>query len=169
MKQKLTFRPIQKEDCFKISEAFTKQGWDKPVSQYQTYFAWQKAGKRDVIIAEIDGTFAAYLTIKWESDYLPFKERKIPEIVDFNTLKKFQRKGIGTALMNEAEQRIKKIANYSGIGFGLYKDYGPAQILYINRGYIPDGNGLVKNYQTIKYGEEIILNDELAFYLIKEL
>ncbi|MEZ4847287.1 MAG: GNAT family N-acetyltransferase [Bacteroidia bacterium] len=65
---------------------------------------FSEEGSRDIIIAELNGEFAGYLTIKWESNYIPFKEKAIPEIVDFNVLKKFQRKGIGTALMDEAEQ-----------------------------------------------------------------
>lgn len=59
-------------------------------------------------------------------------------------MKKYQRLGIGTKLMDEAETRIKRILEYAGIGFGVYKDYGAIQILYINRGYKPDGNGLIK-------------------------
>ncbi|MFK7907353.1 MAG: GNAT family N-acetyltransferase [Chitinophagales bacterium] len=169
MGNKWILRKIRKEDCMDISEAFKKQGWDKPVAQYQKYVEFQEEGKRGVIVAEVNGEFAGYLTIKWESEYLPFKEKKIPEVVDFNVLMKFQRKGIGTALMNEAERRIGKVSNYSGIGFGVYKDYGAAQILYVNRHYVPDGNGLVKNFKTLEYGEEVIVNDDLAFYLIKRL
>ena len=45
--------------------------------------------------------------------------------------------------MDEAENRIKKYSNMAGIGFGVYKDYGAAQILYINRGYKPDGLSLI--------------------------
>ena len=170
MNKKLILRKIRKDDCVSISEAFKKQGWnDKSVDQYQRYFEFQKDGKRDVIIAELNGEFAGYLTIKWESDYPLFKERKIPEIVDFNVLKKFQRNGIGTTLMDEAEKRIKKVSKYAGIGFGVYKDYGAAQILYVNRNYVPDGNGLMKDFKSIKYGTAVIIDDDIALYLIKKL
>ena len=73
------------------------------------------------------------------------------------------------SLMDEAEKRIKKTSNYSGIGFGVYKDYGAAQILYINRGYIPDGNGLVRNSVPLKFGEIVTVDDNIAFYLTKKL
>ncbi|MCB0854975.1 MAG: GNAT family N-acetyltransferase, partial [Bacteroidetes bacterium] len=124
---------------------------------------------RDIIIAELNGEFAGYLTIKWESDYIPFREKAIPEIVDFNVLKKFQRKGIGTALMDEAEKRIKQVSDYAGIGFGVYKDYGAAQVLYIRRNYVPDGNGLVKDSRSLEYGEMVEVNDDLVICLVKEL
>jgi len=169
MKENLKLREIRKEDCQKISESFKKQGWDKPISQCQKYLAFQEQGERDVIIAEWKQEFAGYLTIKWTSDYKPFQEKSIPEIVDFNVLKKYQRLGIGTRLMNEAEKRIKKVSDYAGIGFGVYKDYGAAQILYINRGYIPDGNGLVKNSIPLKYGAIISIDDSLVFCLTKKL
>ena len=169
MKGDLKLREIRNEDCQLISEAFQEQGWDKPISQYEQYYKLQEKGERDVIIAEVNNEFAGYLTIKWTSHYDPFRENSIPEIADFNVLKKYQRLGIGTSLMDEAEKRIKRISKYVGIGFGVYKDYGAAQILYINRGYKPDGNGLVRNSVPLKYGEVITIDDSIVFCLIKKL
>lgn len=169
MKVNLLLRKIQKSDLEKISQAFTTQGWNKPISQYEQYFEFQERGKRDIIIAELDGAFAGYLTIKWKSDYLPFQEKEIPEIVDFNVLKKYQRLGIGTRLMDEAEYRIKKVSDFAGIGFGVYEDYGAAQILYIKRGYIPDGRGLIQNSVSLKYGDSVTIDDSVVFCLIKKL
>ncbi|MCB0279984.1 MAG: GNAT family N-acetyltransferase [Calditrichaeota bacterium] len=169
MKPNLVLRKIEYADCRKISEAFKDQGWNKPVAQYEEYVQFQERGERDIIIAELNGAFAGYLTIKWESDYQPFAIRGIPEIVDFNVLKKFQRRGIGTSLMDEAEARIKKVSDYAGIGFGVYQDYGAAQILYVNRGYIPDGKGIVRNSVPLKYGDEIRIDDSIVFCLTKQL
>ncbi len=165
----LLLRKIQKSDPQKISQAFLSQGWNKPISQYEQYYEYQETGKRDIIIAELDGDFAGYLTIKWQSDYLPFQEKEIPEIVDFNVLKKYQRHGIGTRLMDEAENRIQKVSDFAGIGFGVYKDYGAAQILYIKRGYIPDGRGLVKDSISLKKGDSVTVDDSIVFCLVKKL
>ena len=169
MKINLELREMRKKDCKEISESFHKQGWNKPISQYEQYLEFQSMGKRDIIIAELNQEFAGYLTIKWESDYKPFRVNEIPEIVDFNVLKKYQRLGIGTKLMDEAEKRIKMVSNIAGIGFGVYKDYGAAQILYINRGYKPDGNGLVKESIPLKYGDVITIDDSVVFCLTKKL
>ncbi len=169
MKQKIELRNIKKSDCQPINKAFEAQGWNKPTEQYERYFQYQETGERDIIIATVDGEFAGYLTIMWTSTYLSFKEKNIPEIVDFNVLKKYQRLGIGTILMDEAEQRIKKKTQYAGIGFGVYKDYGAAQILYINRGYIPDGNGLIKDNRIVKPGDTITIDDSVVLFLIKNL
>ncbi len=169
LEESLSFHKIEIQDCQDISHAFTEQGWDKPLEQYQRYLRLQKEGSRDIIIAKVNNTFAGYLTIQWTSNYPPFKEKNIPEVVDFNVLKKFQRKGIGSALMQEAEDRIKKVSEYAGIGFGVTKDYGAAQILYIKRNYIPDGNGLCRNSTSLNYGEQVSIDHDLVFHLIKKL
>ena len=165
----IILRKIQLADCQLISHAFGQQGWDKPVSQYERYFELQETGQRDIMLAEYQNEFAGYLTINWQPGYGPFKERNIPEVVDFNVLKKYQRLGIGTVLMDEAERRIKQVSDYAGIGFGVMKDYGAAQILYIKRGYIPDGKGLMKDTKSLDYGDKIVVDHSLAFYLIKTL
>lgn len=169
MQGNLKLRKIRKEDCEKISQAFREQGWEKPRAQYEKYVEYQENGVRDVIFAEYNQSFAGYLTIKWDSDYKPFQKKGIPEIVDFNVLKKYQRLGIGSKLMDEAEKRIKKRSDLAGIGFGVYKDYGAAQILYIHRGYIPDGNGLVKDSVPVEKGETIRIDDSIVFHLTKRL
>ncbi len=169
MTNNLALRAIQKNDCKTISESFEEQGWDKPTSQYEKYVEYQEEGKRDVIIEELEGEFVGYVTIIWKPEYPLFKEKRIPEIADFNVLKKHQRRGFGTLMMDEAERRIKKVSDSAGIGFGVYKDYGAAQILYINRGYIPDGNGLVKDLKPLKYGEKVIIDDSIILYLTKDL
>ncbi|MCI4668828.1 MAG: GNAT family N-acetyltransferase [Bacteroidia bacterium] len=169
MKTSLKLRKIIKEDCIAISEAFKKQGWNKAVAQYEHYFDLQEEGKRDIILAEMNQEFAGYLTINWTSQHPPFQSNGIPEIVDFNVLKKFQRLGIGTALMDEAERRIKMVSAYAGIGFGVYQDYGAAQTLYIKRGYLPDGNGIMKDARPIQYGETITIDDGVVFHLTKKL
>jgi ribosomal protein S18 acetylase RimI-like enzyme len=165
--EKLVIRAMCEKDAEIIAASFKEQGWHKPKSQFDKYLKWQKEGKRAILIGELEGAFAGYLTINWQSDYKPFKDKSIPEIVDFNVLKKYQRRGIGTALMDEAEKRIKRISKYAGIGFGVTRDYGPAQILYINRNYKPDSNGLVKDSKSLKNGDLVTINDDIVLYLVK--
>ena len=169
MEKQLKIRSLTDSDCEQIYSAFREQGWEKPISLYQSYLDFQTSGKRDILVAELEGDFAGYLTILWESEYGPFKEKGIPEINDFNVLEKFQRRGIGSRLMDEAESRIKQRSPFAGIGFGVTKDYGKAQILYIKRGYVPDGNGMVRNHLPLNYGEQVTVDDDLAIYLTKKL
>ncbi len=165
----LKLRAIQKADCQQIHEAFKEQGWIKPIAQYQKYLQYQESGERDVIIAEWDGAIAGYLTINWKSEYPPFQKKGIPEIVDMNVFQKYQRRGIASQLMEEAEKRIKKVSDYAGIGFGVTQDYGAAQILYFKRNYQPDGRGLAKEYLPLKYGDLVTIDDSIAFFLLKKL
>ena len=165
----ITIRPIGKSDCQTISDSFRIQGWDKPVQLYERYVQMHQTGERDFILAEYNDVFAGYATIAWESIYPEFKKRRIPEIVDLNVLRKFQRRGIATKLLEVAESRIRKRSPFAGIGFGLTQDYGAAQKLYIGRGYVPDGNGLVKDNQAVIFGDQVTIDDSLVFYLIKEL
>ena len=166
---KLILRKITLADCEPISLAFKAQGWDKPVNQYEHYYQLQESGARDVIIAELAGEFSGYLTIMWDSNYGPFKQEGIPEIVDFNVLEKYRRQGIGNALMNEAERRVKLRSPICGIGVGMIKGYGAAQILYVKRGYIPDGRGLFADDQPLDYGDKVIMGDGVILHLTKEL
>lgn len=165
----IVIRELQLADATLIEHAFANQGWHKPAAQYEQYFAEQAAGKRVVLLAETEGAFAGYLTIVWQSTYPPFVEANIPEIVDFNVLKKFQRRGIGSQLMDTAEARIKPRSTTAGIGFGLMHDYGKAQILYAHRGYIPDGRGIYAHGRWLNDGDEVIINHDIALYLTKEL
>ena len=70
----------------------------------------------------------------------------MPEINDFNVVRSYRRRGIGTALMDEAETLIRERSVEAGIGVGMYADYGPAQRMYVLRGYVPDGLGLTMNH-----------------------
>ena len=165
----LLIRELTAADCRPIAEAFTAQGWNKPEAQYRRYLAESQSGQRAVLVAEADRQFAGYLTIVWASGYPPFREAGIPEIVDFNVLKKFQRRRIGSALMDEAERRIAAVSPTAGIGVGLTADYGAAQILYVRRGYVPDGRGGFSNAQALHYGEMVKVDDGLNLFLLKRL
>jgi hypothetical protein len=71
--------------------------------------------------------------------------------------------------MDEAEGRIAQRSPKAGIGVGLTADYGPAHILYIKRGYIPDGRSLTKDGRPLGYGEQISVDDRLTLYFTKRL
>lgn len=169
MLDNLHIRPLVEDDCERISKAFAQQGWDKPAQQFKHYLQESADGKRMVLVAEFDGDIAGYVTIVHESDYPHFKERSIPEIKDLNVLKLFQRRGIGTALLDMAEAFVLEDSTLVGIGFGLTKDYGDAQRLYIKRGYVPDGQGAHHADKPLKPGEHVKVDDGLVLYLTKKL
>ncbi len=167
--KKIVIRNISEHDCIGIEDAFNAQGWNKPAKKYEKYLKEQNMGKRDVLLAEVNSDLAGYLTIVWETLYSPFREARIPKIIDFNVLIKYQQMGVGTKLIEEAERRISKRSHLVGIGIGLTSDYGSAQRLYVKRGYIPDGKGIFQKDRYLKYSDKITVDDDLVIYFTKEL
>ncbi|MET3937443.1 ribosomal protein S18 acetylase RimI-like enzyme [Paenibacillus sp. PvP094] len=162
-------RTLNEHDPALISRAFQEQGWVKPVEQYLHYLAEQEKGERVTLVAELDGAFAGYVNVLWNSPYPSFKEQGIPEINDFNVLIQYQRQGIGSRLMDRAEELIQERTDIAGIGVGVFTDYGKAQILYVRRGYIPDGKGIHKHDRYLMPGDETIIDDDVVLYLTKKL
>lgn len=165
----LTIRLLERHDVEPIAAAFAAIGWDKPASQYEQYLAEQQAHERVVLVALIDDDFAGYVTIVWHSHYPPFAAANIPEVVDFNVLPHYRRRGIGSRLMDEAERRIGMRSPVAGIGVGLYPDYGAAQRMYVLRGYIPDGRGVAYDGQQVRPGQAVPVDDSLALFFTKAL
>ena len=164
-----TLRPLQVDDVPLIAAAFAHLGWNKPAAQYERYLAEQQTGIRDTLTAWQNARFAGYLTIVWQSDYPPFRDARIPEIRDFNVLPQFRRQGIGTALMDAAESRISERSPIIGIGVGMTQDYGAAQRMYVQRGYVPDGRGLMYQEKPVVYGVAVMADDNLVLFFTKTL
>ncbi|ERJ11768.1 GNAT family N-acetyltransferase [Haloplasma contractile] len=168
-KKKIQIRRLKKEDAELISKTFGRQGWNRPVELYDFYYKEQVEGKRVVLVAFVNEEFAGYLTIQWESDYENFRKKDIPEVNDLNVLIKFREQGIATKLMHVAEDIILEHSHTVGIGFGVTHDYGAGMRLYVKRGYVPDGNGLVQNNRKINIGDTIEVNHDICIYLTKKL
>jgi GNAT superfamily N-acetyltransferase len=155
-----TIRAMDESDPLTISAAFTALGWDKPPMLFQRYLAEQEGGKRLAFVAERRGEFAGYVTLVWVSDYGPFAERQVPEISDLNVLPAHRRQGIGNALLDCAEAAASTRSNVVGLGAGLSSDYGAAQRIYVRRGYLPDGRGIMYNNQPVEPGAVIRIDDD---------
>lgn len=165
----LTIRKLVSQDCAVIAESFTQQAWNKPIEKYERYLSDMVHDLRHVLVAEKDNGFAGYLTIVWTSPYPLFRDRAIPEITDLNVLIKFQRRGVATRLLDEAEFMIGQRSDIGGIRVGLTADYGVAQRLYVQRGYVPDGFGLSYHYRHLQYGERVTVDDDLTLGFIKQV
>ena len=55
-----------------------------------------------------------------------------------------------------------------GVGVGLLSDYGPAQRLYVKRGYKPDGNGLTYHEGLCRHSDQVTADDDVLLWLVKE-
>lgn len=163
----INIRQMNDNDIVEISNAFKQQGWNKSEEQYYQYYQEKSSGIRTVLVAELNDTFAGYVTILWNSDDSYFNTRCIPEIKDFNVLIKYRNLGIGSKLMDEAERIVFKKHDKVGLSVGLLRDYGSAQRMYVKRGYIPTGEGLRKSNSIIEYMESVVADDNLVLSFIK--
>ena len=161
-------RKMQTSDVKELSQGFINQGWPGREEILARYFLEQECKEREVLVAEVGGALAGYITILPCAKQGPFAEI-YPELSDFNVFEPFQNQGIGNLLMEEAEKRVKLISDKVTLGVGLHSGYGPAQRLYIKRGYIPDGTGVW--YQNHQPAMNAVCEDigELVLYLSKNL
>ena len=168
MKTTCSIRKMQESDVKELSQGFINQGWPGREEILARYFLEQECGEREVLVAEVEGAVAGYITILPIAKQGPFAEIH-PELSDFNVFEPFQNQGIANLLMEEAEKRVKLISDKVTLGVGLHSGYGPAQRLYIKRGYIPDGSGVW--YQNHRPAMNATCEDigDLVLYLSKYL
>jgi GNAT superfamily N-acetyltransferase len=168
--RQLEIRPLTAADVVEIAEAFAAHGWPgKTVRQYRGYLDDQAAGTRAVLIAAVAGRFAGYATVAWRTGYLPFREAGIPEIQDLNVLPQYRRRGVGSAIMDAAEALVRARSEIAGIGVGLYADYAAAHLMYLRRGYLPDGRGLAYRAATVAPGARVRVDDDLALMMTRRV
>ena len=168
MKTICSIRKMQESDIQDLSRGFISQGWPSREEILTRYFKEQESGEREVLVAEVGGALAGYITILSCAKQGPFAEI-YPELSDFNVFEPFQNQGIGNLLLEEAEKQVRLISDKVTLGVGLHSGYGPAQRLYIKRGYIPDGTGVW--YQNHQPAMNAVCEDigELVLYLSKNL
>ena len=168
MKTTCSIRKMQESDIKDLSRGFISQGWPGREEILARYFLEQECGEREVLVAEVEGALAGYITILPDAKQGPFAGMA-PELSDFNVFEPFQNQGIGNLLLEEAEKQVRLISDKVTLGVGLHSGYGPAQRLYIKRGYIPDGTGVW--YQNHQPAMNAVCEDigELVLYLSKNL
>jgi GNAT superfamily N-acetyltransferase len=169
----IVIRQLSASDIPIIIDAFQKMGGSKPSSLFEQYLAEQDANERLIWLAFVQAHFAGYITLKWQSSYQSFSDQNIPEIKDLNVLPCYRKLGIGSRLLQTAEQEAATKRDVVGLGTGLYGEpdggYGAAQRLYVNRGYIPDGKGVTYNDMPTKFGLSYPIDDDLILWFIKKL
>jgi GNAT superfamily N-acetyltransferase len=162
--------PLAPRHVEEIVQAFAAVSWPgKNADLYHHYLAEQDDGTRSVLVASADAHFLGYVTVRWSSGYLPFRDARIPEIVDLNVLPQFRRQHVGTALMDAAESVIAARSTTAGLGVGLYADYAAAHLMYLKRGYLPDGRGIAYQFTPVLPGATVRLDDNLNLMMMRVL
>ncbi len=167
--ESVLIRTMEENDILLAVEGFRLQGWNKPAGLFDAYLSQQREGTRIVFAAFFVESFAGYVTLRKAAEAGPFAGKGIPEISDFNVLMMFQRRGIGSLLMDAAERTASAFSDAASLGVGLHAGYGTAQRMYVKRGYIPDGTGVWYKDRPLKPYTECLNDDDLVLYLSKKL
>lgn len=84
-------------------------------------------------------------------------------------LEKYRKRGIGSKLMDVAEQIASEYSDTVCLGVGLHAGYGSAQRMYVKRGYIPDGTGVWYQDAVCGQNADCRNDDDLVLYFSKKL
>lgn len=167
---KITVRNIRSSDPEYFASEEIKQGWpDASSEKLETRLRDNTAGKAVSIAADYEGEPAGYVSVYPYCMWGALGGKGYPEIVDFNVLEKFRNKGVGTKLMDIAEQIAAEYSDTVYLGVGLHSGYGAAQRLYVKRGYVPDGSGVWYGGKVCPQYAECLNDDDLNLYLYKKL
>ena len=168
--ESIKLRIISVDDIPKLWDMAIAMGAAKADGYFDYALEQQEAGMRIVFIAECEGQDVGYCMLAWSPKYAFFRKMEIPEIQDLNVLPAFRRRGIGGFMIDHCEKLAREKAfEYMGIGVGMDASYGPAQRFYVQRGYIPDGNGLTYDRQAIAKGAFHAIDDDISLMMIKDL
>lgn len=170
--ENLKIEILQSKDLHEIVEKFSFP-WTSPEAtkaKWETYFSEQTAGDRIACLARLKGRLIGYGSLLKDSKYPSFKSSGIPEIHDVWISEEYRGHGFGKQLICHLE-RLSQKENYSsvGLGVGLYKDYGRAQRLYTQLGYVPDGEGVTYKYQPVIPWDAYPVDDDFVIWLKKDL
>ena len=165
----ILIRSMHENDIDALIRNYTEQGWSKPREVLEKYVDDQKHSLLYTFVAEFNNDVAGYTILYADTGVGPFAFQKVPLISDFIVFKKYQRKGIGSKILDEAEKKASELCDKVQLGVGLHSGYGSAQRVYIKRGYVPDGTGVWYNDSQLEQYAECKNDDALVLFLVKTL
>lgn len=167
MQTNIEIRPMIQSDIAFLYEGLSGHDVAKPLEYVAHCWTGNVKGERATFVALLDGAFAGWGHLVYKPYYDDFRMKGIPEIQNFDVIPPFRKRGLGTLLLDTIEEFAFLSHDVIGIGFGLYADYGTAQRMYVKRGYIPDGRGVMAGNAPVVPGSMVRIDDDLAIYLTK--
>ena len=107
----LAVRSMTGADVDDFVRAECEQGWHSTPAKLLMRLEHERAGKCITLTAQLGEEAAGYVFVYPDSPWGAFGGRGLPEIVDFAVLEKFRRRGVGSALMDTAEQIAGRFAD----------------------------------------------------------
>ena len=167
--EEITIRSMEQSDAEIFYTTYLSYGWHPQLETYENYYREQTQGRRLVFIAEYRGAVAGICTLVLHPTDGPWGGQKYPEIQDLCVFFHIHRKGIGSRLLDAAEAEAAKRADMVYLAVGVHSGYGPAQRMYVKRGYNFDGSGVwYKGKQLAQYAP-CVNDDALLLFMSKTL
>ena len=163
----IVVRELRESDIMPIVEGEIAQGWQGATREkYDMRLQHEAEGQCIPLCATYMGEPVGYVNLYFKA-YPPMDRYNCPEIVDFGVLEKYRKRGIGTRLMDIAEEIAADFGDAVCLGVGLHSGYGSAQRMYIKRGYVPDGAGVWYGERICEPYAECRNDDDLVLYMAK--
>ena len=166
---RIKLRSMEKGDAKIIFDTYNSYGWHPVMETYANYLKDQESGERLVFIAEYEEKVSGLCTLVLNPEEGPWKNNGWPEIVDLSVFLDCHKKGIGNKLLDVAEQEAAKISDHVYLAVGVHSGYGPAQRIYVKRGYNFDGSGVWYKGNPLEPYEACVNDDELLLFMSKKL
>ena len=169
MTHDIRIRPMGDSDAALFTEVKRILGWQTERELFLARMQDQAKGRVVALVAECDGEPAGCIQVHLNGRDGPFANRGWPKITDFAVLERFRGRGVGSKLMDAAEEVAARHAHTMYLGVGLHAGYGAAQRMFIRRGYVPDGSGIWYRNRPCPLYEPCCNDDELTLYLYRRL
>ena len=164
----LRIRSMEQSDARIFYDTYLSYGWHPALETYETYYREQENGERVVFIAEYEGRVSGICTLVLNPSEGPWANMGYPEIVDLTVFFHIHRKGIGSRLLDAAEREAFSRSDMVFLAVGLHSGYGPAQRIYVKRGYIPDGSGVWYQGRNLEQYAPCVNGDDLLLFMYKK-
>lgn len=165
----IRIRSMIPEDAKVLYDTYLSYGWHPSLETYEGYYKEQESGERIVFIAEYEGRVSGQCTLVLHPSEGPLADQGYPEIVDLTVFFDVHKKGIGNRLLDVAENEASKISGKVFLAVGVHSGYGPAQRIYVKRGYNFDGSGVWYRGKQLEQYAPCVNDDDLLLFMVKDL
>ncbi|MBO4368064.1 MAG: GNAT family N-acetyltransferase [Clostridia bacterium] len=165
----IRIRSMLPEDAGIIYDTYSSYGWNPSEETFRDYLTGQENRTVLVFIAEYEGKVAGLCTLVLHPQKGPWAGLDYPEITDLCVFFHMHKKGIGSLLLETAEAEAAKISDMVYLSVGVHSGYGPAQRLYVKRGYNFDGSGVWYRGKQLGQYEPCRNDDDLLLFMAKRL
>jgi GNAT superfamily N-acetyltransferase len=165
----LTFRVVLPDELEAVKREVKPVFFSGDETVIEENFQEHADGSSTSILGYEEGRLVGIVTIRWKSRYPPFAAAGIPLIQNIEIAYTDRGRGLGGLMLERAEQEIAQRCRYAGLCVGIFDAYGPAQRLYVKRGFIPDGRGVCRGSEPLKEGETVQVDHDLLLWLVKDV